>query len=128
MKTHTIGGIDYKMDGPGGRLVPINPPETVYERKEREAREFEEGKAEREKAARLQQRIDKIESEGRRRLAELDAKQAVDFLKQRYNLQRDVGDVTTRCRSKPDRNCARATCGVNARIQEAEHWKPARSS
>ena len=38
-KVHTIGGIEYKMDGPGGRLVPVNAPETVSERIEREAKE-----------------------------------------------------------------------------------------
>ena len=41
-KVHTIGGIDYKMDGPGGRLVPVNAPETVSERIEREAKEAAE--------------------------------------------------------------------------------------
>jgi len=119
MKTHTIGGIDYKMDGPGGRLVPINPPETVSERKEREARELEEGKPEREKAARLQQRIAKIESEGRRRLAELDAKQAVDFLKQRYNLQRDLERRNHAIAEANLTGIAREQLAItNARIQE----------
>ena len=119
MKTHTIGGIDYKMDGPGGRLVPINPPETVSERREREARELEEGKPEREKAARLQERIDKIESEGRRRLAELDAKQAVDFLKQRYNLQRDLERRNHAIAEANLTGIAREQLAItNARIQE----------
>ena len=37
--SQNIAGIDYRPDGPGGRLVPINPPKTVSQiREEQEAR------------------------------------------------------------------------------------------
>jgi tape measure domain-containing protein len=37
-----IAGIDYKPDGPGGRLVPIDPPETVTQERERKAQELKD--------------------------------------------------------------------------------------
>ena len=36
-QSQNIAGIDYKPDGPGGRLVPINPPKTVSQIKEEQA-------------------------------------------------------------------------------------------
>ena len=36
-QSRNIAGIDYKADGPGGRLVPINPPKTVSQLKEEQA-------------------------------------------------------------------------------------------
>ena len=36
-QSQNIAGIDYKADGPGGRLVPINPPKTVSQLKEEQA-------------------------------------------------------------------------------------------
>ena len=40
--SENIAGIDYKPDGPGGRLVPINPPETVTQERERKAQELKD--------------------------------------------------------------------------------------
>jgi len=37
MKEHTIAGVKYRADGPGGRLVPIDPPKTVSQIKEEAA-------------------------------------------------------------------------------------------
>ena len=41
-ESENIAGIDYKPDGPSGRLVPINPPETVTQERERKAQELKD--------------------------------------------------------------------------------------
>ena len=93
-KTHTIGGIDYKMDGPGGRLVPIDPPETVSDRIERERKEAAQKKdtkdKEAAKRARLAAQLARAEANSALRLSQKRAKAVLKIARDEYALRAEL--------------------------------------
>ena len=118
-KVHKIGGIDYKMDGPGGRLVPVNPPETVSERLEREAKEAADKLANQKKkrgGANTAEQIAKIESNNRRRLSELEATNQIKRINKRYQIENRLQQESHRIREANLLGSARAAL----QIQNAE--------
>lgn len=110
-KVHKIGGIDYKMDGPNGRLVPVNAPETVSQQLEREAKEAAD-KAKNTKKTRgganTAQQIAKINSENRRRLSELGARHDLKLLNERYKIERRLQEESYRLAEANSLGAARA--------------------
>jgi len=118
-KVHKIGGIDYKMDGPKGRLVPVNPPETVSERREREAKEAAEklkDKTKKGRGANTAEQIAKIESNNRRRLSELEATNQINRINKRYQIENRLQQESHRIREANLLGSARAAL----EIQNAE--------
>ena len=86
-KVHTIGGIDYKMDGPGGRLIPIIPevekPDPVDE-------------AELKEQQRIADQVAKILSRNKQRLAKEEARYNEQLLKDEFDLSRRLDQESNR--------------------------------
>lgn len=83
----TIGGIEYQTDGKS-RLVPVNPPETVSQQREREAKEQKEkDDAAAKQAAKDAPRIAKIQADARLRSEVLVQRQALQLVRERFQIE-----------------------------------------
>ena len=83
----TIGGIEYETDGKS-RLTPVNAPETVSDRREREEKEANKAREEAaKKAAKDAPRIAKIYSDARLRNEQLLARQTLTLVRQRFQIE-----------------------------------------
>lgn len=86
-KVHTIGGIDYKMDGPGGRLRPIIPePEKPDPVDEDELK----------RQQRIADQVAKIQSRNKQRLAKEEARYNEQLLKDQFDLSRRLDQESNR--------------------------------
>lgn len=119
-KVHTVGGIDYKMDGPGGRLVPVNAPETVSERIEREAKETAERLKNKGKSGGkdIAGQLRRTDANNELRLTQKNAQIALKVARDEYALRSELEQSNHRLQESNLVGVARQQQAIiNARIQ-----------